>query len=532
MEKSAAKKTDVSTITSSYYSESIKGDVSFGTSGHRGSSLTGTFNERHVAAISQAVCEYRRANKVTGPLFLGYDTHALSKPAFRTALEVFAANGVDVAIHKDFEYTPTPVISFLVLEHNRKNKTFPADGVILTPSHNPPEDGGFKYNPPHGGPADVDVTNIIQKKANQLLESGNDGVKRIPYEKAYRASTTHEGDFISPYVDSLSSVIDTDIIRQSKIKIGIDPMGGAGVNFWAPIAEKYGFDITVVNSEIDKSFSFMPPDHDGKIRMDCSSPHAMENIIKLADHYDIAWGNDPDFDRHGIVCPDGLMNPNHYLSVAVWYLLQNRPDWGKNTGIGKTIVSTSMIDDIVKDMGRKLFETPVGFKWFVDGLLNGKIAFCGEESAGASLVRKDGSVWTTDKDGFVLTLLAAEILSQTGKTPSEIYNETLVRQYGAPYYKRVDGPITDRQKSILSGISPDTIRASSLAGLPIVDVRTRASGNNAPLGGVKVTLSDGSWFAIRPSGTEPKMKFYIESFGGKRLWENIHEEALNLIFNA
>ncbi len=369
------KNADISKIISSYYSKSIQGQVSFGTSGHRGASKNGTFNDKHIEAISQATCDYRMENNIKGPLFLGFDTHALSIPAFQTALEVFAANKVETIIHKDSEYTPTPVISFMILDHNKKHKKALADGVILTPSHNPPEDGGFKYNPSHGGPADIDVTNIIQMKANQLLNSKNPGIKRIPYEKACKASTIYEKDFITPYVDSLSSVIDTDIIRNAKIKIGIDPMGGAGVHFWEPIAKKYGFDITIVNSQIDKSFSFMPVDHDGKIRMDCSSPHAMANLIKLADKYDIAWGNDPDFDRHGIVCADGLMNPNHYLSVAIWYLLQNRPLWGNSLSIGKTLVSSSMIDKIVSGLGRPLFEVPMGYKWFVKGLLNKTIAF-------------------------------------------------------------------------------------------------------------------------------------------------------------
>ncbi|MDX9962187.1 phosphoglucomutase, alpha-D-glucose phosphate-specific [Desulfobacter postgatei] len=524
------KRNNTEKIVSSYYSTEIKGQVSFGTSGHRGSSLDGTFNEKHILSISQALCDYRKKNKISGPLFLGYDTHALSLPAFKTALEVFAANDVDVFIHANSEYTPTPVISFMILEYNRTNKKALADGVIITPSHNPPEDGGFKYNPPHGGPADIEITDFIEKRANQLITAKNSGIKRIAYEKAYSASSTHERDFITPYVDALSNVIDTETLHQSKIKIGIDPMGGAGVNFWDPIADKYGFDINVVNSKIDKTFSFMPPDHDGKIRMDCSSPHAMANLIKLAEKYDIAWGNDPDFDRHGIVCPDGLMNPNHYLSVAIWYLLQNRPLWGNNLSIGKTLVSSSMIDKVVMGFNKAIFETPVGFKWFVSGLMEGKIAFCGEESAGATFLRKNGAVWTTDKDGFVLALLAAEILAKTGQTPSEIYRETLVSEFGNPYYRRVDGPITNEQKTILSQTSPDSIKATSLAGLSIVSIQTKATGNDSPIGGVKVNLSDGSWFAIRPSGTEPKMKLYIESFGGEDLWKRIHDEALNLIF--
>lgn len=525
-------KTDISKTISAYYSEPTQGKVSFGTSGHRGSSINGTFNEPHIAAISQSICEYREKNKIRGPLFLGFDTHALSKPAFKTAIEVFAANNVDVIIHKDSEFTPTPVISFMILQHNKTHKNASADGVIITPSHNPPEDGGFKYNPPHGGPADVDITNIIQDRSNQLLESDQSSIKRISYEKALKASTTHEKDFISPYVDALSDVIDTKVIKDAKIKIGIDPMGGAGVHYWEPIADQYGFDVSVVNKQTDHSFSFMPKDHDGKIRMDCSSPYAMANLLKLAGNFDIAWGNDPDFDRHGIVCSNVLMNPNHYLSVAIWYLLQNRSSWNTRLQIGKTLVSSSMIDKIVEGMGRELFETPVGFKWFVQGLLNGTVGFCGEESAGAAFLKKDGTVWTTDKDGFSLTLLAAEILAKTGRTPAQIYDDVLTPRYGNPYYKRVDGPITELQKSTLKHLAPDTIKQTSLAGLPVTRISTRAPGNNAAFGGVKVSLADGSWFAIRPSGTEPIMKLYIESFGGEDLWQKIHDEAMDMIFGA
>ncbi|MBC2716042.1 MAG: alpha-D-glucose phosphate-specific phosphoglucomutase [Desulfobacteraceae bacterium] len=532
MEKGTTKRADISKIVSDYYSKSIEGHISFGTSGHRGTSRNGTFNDIHIASISQAVCDHRKANRVIGPLFLGYDTHALSKPAFKTALEVFAANDVEVVIHQNSEFTPTPVISFMILEHNRHHQNRQADGVILTPSHNPPEYGGFKYNPPDGGPADVQITDMIQKKANHLLRAKNPGIKRISYEKALKSNDTYEKDLIAPFVDSLHKVVDTDIIRDAKIKIGIDPMGGAGVHFWEPIADKYGFDINVINTQTDYTFSFMPKDHDGKIRMDCSSPHAMANLVKLAQNFDIAWGNDPDFDRHGIVCPSGLMNPNHYLSVAIWYLLQNRSLWKTNLRVGKTLVSSSMIDKIVNGMGRKLFETPVGFKWFVKGLLNGTVAFCGEESAGATFLKKDGTTWTTDKDGFSLTLLAAEILAKTGMTPAEIYDDLLIPHYGSPYYKRVDGPITDTQKSRLLNMTPESIKANSLAGLSINNICTHAAGNSAPIGGVKVSLSDESWFAIRPSGTEPKMKFYIESFGGEERWQKIHDEALNLIFKT
>ena len=522
---------DLSKLESAYYSQPVRGQVSFGTSGHRGSSTAGTFNEMHIAAISQAVCEYRKNARIKGPLFIGIDTHALSVPAFKTALEVFAANNVNTIIHEKSEYTPTPVISYLILEHNKNNPNFLSDGVIITPSHNPPEDGGFKYNPPHGGPADINVTSWIQDRANRLLDNEKTSIKRIPFKKAIQTNSVQKADFISPFVDELSHVINTDIIANSKIKIGVDPMGGAGIDFWEPISERYKFDLTVLNANVDKTFGFMPLDYDGKIRMDCSSPHAMANLLDTACKFDVAWGNDPDYDRHGIVCNGRLMNPNHFLSVAIWYLIQNRTNWKKNLKIGKTMVSSTMIDRVVADTGLTLYETPVGFKWFVKGLLDGSIAFCGEESAGATFLRKNGSVWTTDKDGFVLTLLAAEILAKTGQTPSEIYDEILIPKFGNPFYKRVDGPITEDQKTILLKLSPDSIRTTSLAGLSIVKVQTKATGNNSSLGGVKVSLSDGSWFAIRPSGTEPKMKLYIESFGGEILWKKIHDEALNLIFS-
>ena len=521
---------NVPRLVSAYFTNEPRGSVAFGTSGHRGSSLTGTFNEMHIAATAQAICEYRASNEISGPLFLGFDTHALSEPAFRTGLEVFAANEVDVIIHEKDEYTPTPVISYLILEHNKSKNRGIADGVVITPSHNPPQDGGFKYNPPHGGPADVDVTNWVQERANRLMDREQSEIKRIPYEKARQAGTTHEQDFITPFVTSLSQVVDMDIIKAKGIRIGADPMGGGGVHFWDPIAEMYGIDIEVVNTEVDPTFGFMTLDSDGEIRMDCSSPHAMANLIALADRFDIAWGNDSDFDRHGIVCPTGLMNPNHYLSVAIWYLLQNRPTWKKNLTVGKTLVSSSMIDKVVADLNRELYEVPVGFKWFVQGLLDGTVAFGGEESAGASFLRKDGTAWSTDKDGFCLTLLAAEILAKTGRTPDEIYRDTLVLQYGEPYYKRADGPITDEQKAVLKALTPDSIKVTTLAGLPITAVMTTAPGNGAPIGGVKVVMDDGSWFAIRPSGTEPKMKVYVESFGGEELWQQIYEEALPLIF--
>ncbi len=521
---------NVPELVSSYYTDPAGGPVSFGTSGHRGSSLKGTFNEAHIAATSQAICEHRASKGIKGPLFLGFDTHALSVPSFRTALEVFAANEVEVVIHEGDEYTPTPVISFLILEHNRGNTRETGDGVVITPSHNPPQDGGFKYNPPHGGPADVDVTGWIEERANRIMSSADSSIRRIPYRKALRAATTHSRDFITPFVLSLSEVIDMEAVRAEGIKIGADPMGGSGVHFWGPIAERYGLNLEVVNTQVDPAFGFMTVDVDGLIRMDCSSPYAMASLIAMAERFDIAWGNDSDFDRHGIVCPDGLMNPNHYLSVAVWYLLQNRPSWKKDISMGKTLVTTSMIDRIVMDLGKDLYEVPVGFKWFVQGLLDGSLAFGGEESAGASLLRMDGSPWSTDKDGFSMALLSAEILAKTGKTPSEIYRETLVPQYGEPYYRRSDGPVTDAQKKILRSLKPDSIKRSTLAGLSITSVLTRAPGNDSPIGGVKVLLEDGSWLAVRPSGTEPKMKIYIESFEGEELWNRIYEEALPLIF--
>lgn len=518
-------------LVSAYYTDHPKGPVSFGTSGHRGTSVNGTFNEMHIAATAQAICEYRASSGIKGPLFMGFDTHALSEPSFRTALEVFAANQVETVIHEKDEYTPTPVISFMILKHNKSNTDRKADGVVVTPSHNPPRDGGFKYNPPHGGPADVNVTSWIEDRANQLIKKENRSVKRTPYEKARKASTTIEQDFISPYVNSLDQIIDMDAIRREGIRIGADPMGGSGVHFWKPIKEKYGLDLEIINPHVDPTFGFMSVDFDGQIRMDCSSPYAMASLIAISNKFDIAWGNDSDFDRHGIVCHDGLMNPNHYLSVAIWYLLQNRPVWKNSLTVGKTLVSSSMIDKLVNGLGRKLYEVPVGFKWFVQGLLDGTVAFGGEESAGASFLRMDGSVWSTDKDGFILTLLSAEILAKTGRAPSDIYRETLVPQYGEPFYKRSDGPVTDKQKKTLKSLSPEDITAKMMAGLPVESVLTTAPGNNAAIGGVKVMLGDGSWFAVRPSGTEPKMKVYIESFGGEALWNKIYEEALPLIFD-
>ena len=521
---------NVPRLVSSYYTDRPSGPVSFGTSGHRGASQDGTFNEAHIAATAQAICELRGAKGVKGPLFIGFDTHALSEPAFRTALGVFAGNGVESVIHAGDKYTPTPVISHLILRHNRKNTRGIADGVVITPSHNPPQDGGFKYNPPHGGPADNDITGWIQERANRLMDNGNAGIRRKTFQKARTDINTREQDFITPFVESLSRVINMDAIRAEGMKIGVDPMGGAGIHFWGPIAERYGLDMETFNMDPDPTFGFMTVDFDGQIRMDCSSPHAMAGLIAMADRFDVAWGNDTDADRHGIVCPPGLMNPNHYLSVAIWYLLNNRQDWKQDTAIGKTLVSSSMIDRVVNGLKRKLYEVPVGFKWFVPGLLKGSLSFGGEESAGAAFLCRDGEVWTTDKDGFSLALLAAEILAVTGRTPAEIYTETLIPLHGDPYYKRADSPITDQQRKILQELDPGSIGDRSIAGLPISALMTSAPGNGEAIGGVKIVLGDGSWFAARPSGTEAKMKVYVESFGGEELWDRIHEEAIELIF--
>jgi len=523
---------DVPALVSAYYTEEATGKVSFGTSGHRGSSRSGTFNEPLIAAIAQAICEYRLQNGITGPLFLGVDTHALSEPAYRTAVEVLAGNGVQLRLHDRREYTPTPVISFLILEHNRRGQGPPADGIVITPSHNPPEDGGFKYNPPQGGPADVDITAWVQERANAIKGEHPEAIKRLPYRKALQAETTAFMDFITPFVEALAEVVDMDAIRGAGLRIGVDPLGGSGIHYWAPIAERYGLNLDVVNPHTDPTFAFMPLDGDGKIRMDCSSPYAMANLIGMAGRFDLAWGNDPDFDRHGIVCSSGLMNPNHYLSVAIWYLLQNRPRWRRDLAVGKTLVSSSMIDRVVAALGRRLYEVPVGFKWFVSGLLGGSLAFGGEESAGAAFLRRDGSVWVTDKDGFCMTLLAAEIMAKTGKSPDEIYRDKLVADYGATFYNRVDTPITEAEKAVLKRLEPGSVDAGHVAGIAVQKVLTRAPGNDAPIGGVKVVLEDGSWFAIRPSGTEPKMKVYIESFGGEALWDRIYAEALPLVFSG
>ena len=502
--------------------------VSFGTSGHRGSSLSNTFNEDHVAAICQATVEYRRAAGTDGPLFIGMDTHALSEAAFTTAVEVFAANGVTIMLQAGFGYTPTPVISHAILTYNRGKSSRLADGVVITPSHNPPNDGGFKYNPPNGGPADTGTTKTIQTRANLIMADGMKAVKRMPYEKALQAAGTHEYDYITPYVSDLKNIINMEAIAGSKLKIGADPLGGASVGFWAPIAEMYGLNLEVVNPYVDPTFAFMTVDHDGKIRMDCSSPYAMASLIGLKDKFAIAFGNDPDADRHGIVTPSaGLMNPNHYLSVAIQYLYQNRSGWRKDAAVGKTLVSSSMIDRVAAKMGRKLVEVPVGFKWFVDGLVDGSFGFGGEESAGASFLRKDGTVWTTDKDGLILNLLAAEITAVTGKDPGEHY-KALEAEFGSPVYERQDVPASPEQKTVLGNLSPDMVEAKELAGEKITARLTHAPGNGAAIGGLKVTTENG-WFAARPSGTENIYKIYAESFKGRTHLEQVMLEAQGIV---
>lgn len=505
--------------------------VAFGTSGHRGSSFKNSFTEDHILAITQAICHYREENGITGPLFLGMDTHALSEPAHATALEVLAAHGIDVMIQNDLGYTPTPVISHAILTYNRGRKSGLADGIVITPSHNPPDNGGVKYNPPQGGPADTDITQWIEAKANDLLKDNNKGVKSIPYERALRVATTHDYDYIESYVEDLKNIIDLDAIHSADLKIGVDAMGGSGLAFWEPIAERYGLNIDVVNRVADPTFSFMTVDKDGKIRMDCSSPYAMASLIRLKDKYDIAFGNDPDYDRHGIVTPSGgLMNPNHYLSVAIWYLFQNRKRWKADAAVGKTLVSSSLIDRIAENLKRKLSEVPVGFKWFVDGLLDGSYGFGGEESAGASFLRKDGTVWTTDKDGLIMNLLAAEITARTGHDPSEQY-ASLVGMFGSPVYERIDVAATPEQKAVLKKLSPNQISASLLAGEKILAMLTTAPGNGAAIGGLKVVTKNG-WFAARPSGTEDIYKVYAESFQGKEHLIQIQNEAQAVISAA
>jgi phosphoglucomutase len=505
--------------------------VSFGTSGHRGSPLHGSFTEAHILAITQAICDYRRAHATDGPLYMGKDTHALSGSAQRTALEVLAANDVPTVIQRDEGFTPTPVVSHAILVHNRSRSDRLADGIVITPSHNPPEDGGFKYNPTNGGPADTDVTQWIEGRANELLRDRNAAVKRVAFAAAIAAATTRQEDLVLPYVNDLRNVVDMDAIRAAGLKLAVDPLGGAAVHYWEPINKIYGLDIAVVNPEVDPTFSFMTVDHDGAIRMDCSSPYAMARLVGLKDRYRVAFANDPDSDRHGIVTPGaGLMNPNHYLSVAILYLLTHRPDWPAEAAVGKTLVSSSMIDRVVGKLGRRLSEVPVGFKWFASGLFDGSYCFGGEESAGASFLRRNGKVWTTDKDGPIMNLLAAEITARTGKDPGEHY-DALTAEFGTPYYTRIDAPATPQQKARLERLSPEAVRAPNLAGEPIVAKLTRAPGNGAPIEGLKVLTRNG-WFAARPSGTEAVYKIYAESFKDEAHLEAIVREAQEMVNTA
>ena len=505
--------------------------VSFGTSGHRGASTELSFNEDHIAAVCQAICEVRQADGIDGPLYIGMDTHALSEAALSTAIEVFAANGIELFVQKDRGYTPTPAISHAILTYNKGRRAGLADGVVITPSHNPPGDGGFKYNPPSGGPADTAATGRIQDRANEILDNDLAGVKRWLLDKALRADNTHTHDYISPYVYDLKNVLRMDAIAASGLKIGVDPMGGAGLPFWEPIADRYGLNLEVVNTSVDPTFRFMTVDKDGQIRMDCSSPYAMASLIDLKDRYDIAFGNDPDADRHGIVTPSaGLMNPNHYLAVAVWYLFQNREEWPQTAAVGKTLVSSSMIDRVAAHLGRRLAEMPVGFKWFVDALVDGSFGFGGEESAGASFLRLDGTVWTTDKDGIIMNLLAAEITATTGRDPAETY-QSLTEMFGEPVYQRSDAPATRRQKAALKELSSEMITADSLAGEEILACLTRAPGNNAPIGGLKV-ITESGWFAARPSGTEDIYKVYAESFRGEDHLRQLQAEAQSIVSAA
>ncbi len=502
--------------------------VVFGTSGHRGSSLSGSFNEDHVLAISQAIYEYRKLAGITGPLFIGMDTHALSEPALYSAIEVFAGNGMEIMIHADMRYTPTPVISHAILTYNASRQSALADGVVISPSHNPPDDGGFKYNPPNGGPADTDTTKWIQNRANEIIREGLKDVRRLGLEKALQAETTHQIDLITPYVNDLDSVVNMKALAASGVHIGVDPLGGSGIGYWEPIAERYHLNIEVVNKRVDPTFSFMTLDRDGKIRMDCSSPYAMANLVNMKDKFDIAFGNDVDFDRHGIVTPSvGLMNPNHYLAVAIWYIFQHRPDWSRDAAIGKTLVSSSIIDKVAVKIGRRLCEVPVGFKWFVPGLLDGSVGFGGEESAGASFLRKNGATWTTDKDGIILNLLAAEILAVTGKDPG-LHYQALEAELGQSWYARMDAPTSAREKAVLAALSPEMVKADMLAGDPITAKLTKAPCNNAPIGGLKVT-TDFGWFAARPSGTEDIYKIYAESLKGEEHLARIQSEAREIV---
>lgn len=525
--------TNIPRLVSAYYVNKPDvtdpaGRVSFGTSGHRGSSFDGSFNEDHILAVSQAVCEYRASKGIDGPLFLGMDTHALSEAALVTALEVFAANEVSVRVQEGRGYTPTPVISHAILAWNQGRTRGFADGVVITPSHNPPRDGGYKYNPPEGGPADTVTTTTIQNRANDILEAGLKGVKRIPYERAVKAACVEQYDYITPYISDLAHVVNMERIAAAGVKIGVDPMGGSGIAYWEPMAEMYGLDLTLTNTCVDPSFAFMSVDKDGKIRMDCSSPSAMASLIQYKDDYDIAFGNDPDYDRHGIVTrSSGLLNPNHYLAVAIEYLFANRPGWSQDAAVGKTVVSSSMIDRVTAALGRRLHEVPVGFKWFVDGLLDGSCGFGGEESAGASFLRFDGTVWTTDKDGIILNLLAAEITATTERDPGELYAD-LEAQYGSPVYERSEAPASREQKAAFKGLTPDMVTAEQLAGEQITATLTHAPGNGAAIGGLKVTTQNG-WFAARPSGTEDIYKIYGESFNGPDHLQRIQAEAQEIV---
>jgi phosphoglucomutase len=533
---SAAQLVDTAKLIDAYYARRPDPQlpaerVAFGTSGHRGSSFDSTFNEAHVLAITQAICLYRRQERISGPLFIGFDTHALSRPAFESALEVLAANGVDVMISKGGEYTPTPAISQAILVHNRGRKDGLADGIVITPSHNPPEDGGFKYNPPNGGPADTGITGWIEKQANALLVDGLKNVKRIPFQQAQHANTTAEYDFLQTYIADLGNVIDFDAIRTSGIRMGVDPLGGAGVHYWARIAEHYRIDLAVVSEQVDPRFGFMTLDWDGRIRMDPSSSYAMKRLIGLKGKYDIAFACDTDHDRHGIVVPgDGLMPPNHYLAVAIDYLFRNRPGWKAEAAVGKTVVSSAMIDRVTARLNRKLYEVPVGFKWFADGLLDGSLGFGGEESAGASFLRRDGSVWTTDKDGIVPALLSAEMTARTGRDPGVLYRD-LTREQGEMTTDRVEAPATAEQKKKLASLSPQQVRITEMAGEPIQSVLTKAPGNDAPIGGIKV-ISEGGWFAARPSGTEDIYKIYAESFRGANHLRTLLREAQTIVDTA
>jgi phosphoglucomutase len=505
--------------------------VAFGTSGHRGSSLNHAFNEAHILAISQALCDHRHKAGISGPLFIGIDTHALAEPALASALEVFAANGIDVMIDQHDGYTPTPAVSRTILSYNKGRENGFADGVVITPSHNPPEDGGFKYNPPNGGPADTDITTGIERAANGFLEDGLKGIKRIPYDRARKSACVHRTDYIGPYVADLANVVDMEAIRGSGVKIGIDPLGGAAVHYWQPIIERYGLDATIVSDAVDPTFRFMTVDWDGKIRMDCSSPYAMARLIGLRDKFDVAFANDTDADRHGIVTgSNGLMNPNHYLAAAIAYLFTHRPQWRGNSAVGKTIVSSAIIDRVAKKLGRSLVETPVGFKWFVDGLIGGDFGFAGEESAGASFLRRDGSVWTTDKDGLILGLLAAEMTARTKRDPSQLFDQ-LTGELGVPFYERIDAPATTAQKNLLKALSPEKLGMTELAGEPVQAVITAAPGNGQSFGGIKVS-SDSGWFAARPSGTEEVYKIYAESFRSQAHLRQIQQEAQSAIAQA